>query len=62
MAVAGAFYLKPEGNKTLLMAVSEYKLPYGPIGTMLDKIRVRKEFENSFSNSCMRLKEISETA
>ena len=62
MAAAGAFYLKPEGNKTLLMMVSEYKLPYGPIGTMLDKIRVRKAFENSFVNSCMHLKEISETA
>jgi uncharacterized membrane protein len=61
LTAAGAIYLKPDGNKTQLMMVEEYKLPYGPIGTMLDKIRVRKAFENSFTNSCMRLKEITET-
>jgi uncharacterized membrane protein len=57
---AGAVYVKPDGNKSRVMMVEEYKLPYGPIGTMLDKIRFRKAFENSFSNSCTRLKEISE--
>ncbi len=60
LTAAGAIYLKPSGNKTVVMMVEEYKLPYGPIGAMFDKIRVRKAFENSFSNSCMRLKEITE--
>jgi uncharacterized membrane protein len=62
LAAAGAIYLKPDGDKTQLMMVEEYKLPYGPIGTMLDKIRFHKAFEDSFANSCMRLKEIAESA
>lgn len=62
LTAAGAIYVKPEGNKTLVMMVEEYRLPYGPIGSMLDRIRVRKAFENSFANSCMRLKEISENS
>ena len=61
ITAAGAIYLKPTGNKTLVMMVGEYKLPYGPIGTMLDMIRVRRAFEKSFADSCMRLKEITET-
>ncbi len=60
---AGSIYLKPSGeDKTLVMMVEEYKLPYGPIGTMHDRIRVHRAFEDSFWNSCMRLKEIAETA
>jgi hypothetical protein len=62
LATAGAIYLKPVGDKTQLMMVAEYQLPYGPVGTMLDKIRVHKAFEDRFMNSCLRLKEITETA
>ncbi len=59
---AGAIYLKPEGNRTQMYMVGEYKLPYGAIGRMLDRIRVRKEFEQGFEESSMRLKKIVESA
>ena len=60
---AGAIYLKPNGvNKTLVMMVEEYRLPYGPIGSMHDRIRVHKAFEEGFEESSRRLKEMAETA
>lgn len=62
LTAAGAIYLKPEGNKTLVMMVEEYKLPHGPIGRMLNRIRVHKAFEDSFNSSAQRLKERSKSA
>ena len=60
---AGAIYLKPGGeDKTLVMIVEEYRLPYGPIGSMHDRILVHKAFEESVEESSRRLKEIAETA
>ena len=60
---AGAIYLKPSGeNKTLVMMVEEYSLPYGPIGSMHDRIRVHRAFEEGVEESSRRLKEIAETA
>jgi uncharacterized membrane protein len=60
---AGAIYLKPSGeNKTLVMMIEEYRLPYGPIGSMHDRIRVHKAFKDEFEESTRRLKDIAETA
>jgi uncharacterized membrane protein len=62
MQAAGAIYLKPEGNRTQMYMVGEYELPYGAIGRMLDRIRVKKAFEEGFEVSSRRLKEIVESA
>lgn len=62
MQAAGAIYLKPEGNRTQMYMVGEYKLPYGAIGRMQDRIRVHKAFESGFEQSSRRLKEIVESS
>jgi uncharacterized membrane protein len=62
MQAVGAIYLKPEGNRTQMYMVGEYELPYGAIGRMMDRIRVKKTFEESFEESSKRLKEIAESA
>jgi uncharacterized membrane protein len=59
---AGAIYLKPEGDRTQMYMVSEYKLPHGAVGRMLDRIKVHKAFEESFEESSRRLKEIVESS
>jgi uncharacterized membrane protein len=59
---AGAIFLKPEDGRTQMYMVGEYKLPYGAIGRMQDRIRVHRAFEESFEESSRRLKEIAESA
>ncbi|MFK7803541.1 MAG: SRPBCC family protein [Anaerolineae bacterium] len=51
------FYLRPEGNGTHVTVSPEYKLKYGVVGTILDKLFVEKTYSKGMESLLAGLKE-----
>ncbi len=50
------FYLRPEGDKTLVTVSPQYKLKYGPLGSLMDRFYVRGTYEKGMDSLLQGLK------
>jgi uncharacterized membrane protein len=56
----GSFTLEPIDDGTRVLFEMEYELPYWLLGIIIDKIKVRKEIQESISKDLENLKDILE--
>ncbi len=54
------FYLRPEGDKTVVIVSPEYKLKFGPVGALMDRFYVRGTYQKGMDNLLQGLKEYVE--
>ena len=56
------FYLRSDGNKTVVTVSPEYRLKYGPLGSLMDRFYVRGTYEKGMDSLLQGLKEHVENA
>lgn len=51
------FYLRPEGDQTVVTVSPDYKLKFGPMGSLMDRFYVRGTYQKGMDNLLQGLKE-----